>query len=138
MHMCMVIPAGGERACPQCWHTPTCISQKAVPVILDDSGFGVVEAIATVIAANGDLPRWVHVGELGDTLRRHKGQLVHHQGCLCDCGTKGCFYRTRSKVIRNRSQGAFEKRVVSRALGAGPLPSLISPSSIFWATMIKF
>ena len=80
MHMCDVIPAGEEKACPQCQHTPTCISQKAVTVILDDSGPGVVEAIATIIAANGDFSRWVHVGELRDTLRRHKGQVVYHQG----------------------------------------------------------
>lgn len=68
--------------CLRCQHTLTCISQKAVPVILDDPGHGVIEAISTVIVARGDFSGWVHVGELRDTLKRHRRQLVHQQGHL--------------------------------------------------------
>lgn len=62
----MVIPAGKEKVCPWCQHTHTCISQKAVQIILDDPGGGVIEAISTVIAAWGDFSRWVHIGEPRD------------------------------------------------------------------------
>lgn len=76
MHKHMHVPAREDKKCPWCQHTPTSISQKAILVIPDDPGDGVIEAISAVIVAWRDNSGWVHVAELRDTLRRHKGQLV--------------------------------------------------------------
>lgn len=58
---------------PVCQNGHTCISQEAIPVVLDYPRGRVIEAISTVIAALRDFSRWVHIGELRDTLKGYNG-----------------------------------------------------------------
>lgn len=64
---------GEETGVPEWQKAHTCISQKAIPVVLDDPRVWVVEAITTVITALRDFSRWVHIGELRDALRGYNG-----------------------------------------------------------------
>lgn len=59
-----------ERTCATgCQNEHTGISQEVILIVPDDPRFRVVEAISTVIIACRDFSRWVHIGELRDTLK---------------------------------------------------------------------
>ena len=63
----------GENICRRVWNKHTCISQKAIFIVLDYPRVWVIEAISTVVTAWRDLSRWVHIGELRDTLKGYQG-----------------------------------------------------------------
>ena len=58
----------------------TCISQKAILIVLDNPRGRVIEAVSAVITAWRDFSRRVHIGDLRDTLKGYHGSLTHHQG----------------------------------------------------------
>lgn len=51
----------------------TCISQKAILIVLDDPRGRVIEAVSTVVTAFRDFSRRVLIGELRDTLKGYNG-----------------------------------------------------------------
>ena len=63
----------GENICHRVWNKHTCISQKAIIIVLDYPRVRVIEAVSAVVTAWRDLSRWVHIGELRDTLKGYQG-----------------------------------------------------------------
>lgn len=63
----------GEKACAGFQDRHTCISQKAMLIVLDYPRGRVIEAVSTIITAFWDFSRRVHIGELRDTLKGYNG-----------------------------------------------------------------